>query len=313
MIYQKIFQKINQAENILLVGHRKPDPDTVSGVCAIADLLKNLNKNYTAYCYDEIPRQFYFLPHAHEIQNKIKFSQFDLIITFDCGNLDRTALTNEINNRDKSQFVINIDHHIKIDDFADLEIKDTKVCSVNEIIYTFFKKNNLKISKNIAECILTGILADSGNFLFPQTNEKNISISAEMLYYGANWPKIINSLERNKKLESLQIWGKALKKLKINTKYNFAFTLLTQHDIKNIENEELAGLPELLSTLSDVKGVMTLKEEENGNIHGNIRSSCPKTDVSILANALSGGGNSKTSGFIIEGNIIQKNNQYKIN
>ena len=309
ILHKAIYYKIQQASNILLVAHIRPDLDTVSSICAMSCLLEQINKNYIAYCVDHIPCQFNFLPHFQKIYSgqAIEFQDFDLIITFDCGSLSRTGLSLQINNRNASQYIINIDHHIKIDNFADLEIKDPKMCSTTEILYNFFKTNEINIDKNIAECILTGILSDSGNFLFSNTTDKNILIASEMLNYGANWANIVSHITKNKKISSLNIWGKALANLKINKKYDIAFTVLEKNDIKDVNEEELEGLPEFISTLTNVKCVLSLRENDNNIIRGNIRSNYQKKeiDISILANVLGGGGNKKTAGFTMQGNIAQ--------
>lgn len=311
MIYQKILAKIEKANNILLVAHKKPDPDALGSVCALACFLEQISKKYTLYCEDEASG-FDFFPRTKDFVAKIDFSAFDLIIALDCGSLDRTGLAEEIRNKTGNQFVINIDHHIKIDDFADIEIKETEACAACEIVYNFFAKNNIRINKEIAECILIGILTDSGNFLFSKTNAKNMAIAARMLGYGANWSKAVRNIKQAKELKTLQAWGKALKRLQINSRRDMAFTLLKKADLENLEDNALGDLPEFLSTLGGVRGLMILKEKEAGIIQANLRSSCGKTDLSLLANVLGGGGNPKASGFSLEGQIIQKNNKYKI-
>lgn len=313
-IYKEIFQKIKLSNNILLVAHVKPDLDTISSLCAMSGFLDKLGKKYTSYCVDSIHSGYFFLPYSTNINSKklLNFNKFDLIITLDCGSIVRTGILLEINNRNNSQQIINIDHHIKIDNFADLEIKDCGASSTAEILYNFFKINNINIDKNIAKCILTGILADSGNFLFSNTNYKNMTIAAEMLTRGADWLNITSNIVCNKKIQTLRFWGTVISRLKINKKYNIAFTILNSNDIKNIDQKDLDGLPEFISTLSNVKCIILLKQETSKLIRGNIRSSYNKIDVSILANIFGGGGNKKTAGFVVEGRIQSSNNHFRV-
>lgn len=314
-IYLNILDKIKSANKILVVTHENPDGDALSSSCAIIELLKSLNKKYSAYCFNKPPYQFDFLPNVEKFTtNKNNFESFDLIITLDCGALNRTKLEDEINNRNKNQTVINIDHHIKMDDFADMELKNPKATSTAEIVYDLFEENKIIINKNIANCILTGILTDTGNFLYPSTSQKSVKISSEMLSKGARLPKIMENTWRNKSLASMKIWGKAMSRLRINKKYNFAFSVLTKKDIAESEadEEELEGIVGFLSNLNNVKGVMLLREQPNNVIKGSLRTSCPDVDVAKLAQSLGGGGHVKASGFKIEGTLIQKNNTYKI-
>ncbi|MCK4554308.1 bifunctional oligoribonuclease/PAP phosphatase NrnA [Candidatus Parcubacteria bacterium] len=316
-IYSNIFNKIKSAKNILLVTHDAPDGDALASICAIIELLESLAKKYFAYCYDAPPYQFDFLPHIEKISNNKKqfnFDDFDLIIALDCGSLNRTKLTDEINNKNKNQFIIEFDHHPKLDDYANLELKDPQAAATTEILYHFLKANKIKINKNIANCILTGILTDTANFLYPSTSQQTVEIASEMLAKGANLPQIMENTRRNKSLASMKIWGKAMSRLQINQKYNFAFTVLTLDEITSsgVTEEELEGIAGFISNLHNVKGTLILREQPGNIVKGSLRTSCPQIDVSQLAQALGGGGHSKASGFKIQGKLKQAEERWKI-
>jgi len=309
--------QIKKASNILLVTHDRPDGDALSSVCAIIELLEKINKKYFAYCKDEPPYTYNFLPHLEKIKfnkNELQFNEFDLIIVLDCGSLSRTNLVKEINNKNQEQYIIEFDHHPKIDDYANIEIRDIKASSTAEILYNFFKSNQIKINKNTANCILTGILTDTGNLLYPSTTDTTIKITSEMLLRGANYPKIIKHTSHNKSFEGMKIWGKALNNLRVNKKYNFAFSILTNNDIKesSATDEEMEGVSGFLSNLAEVRGLIFLREEKPGLIKGSLRTSHPDIDISRLAIILGGGGHPKASGFNIEGHIVKTKNSWKI-
>lgn len=307
-LYQKIYAKIRAAEKILFVTHEKPDGDALGSICAMMELAENLGKSYSAYCADAPAPHFRFLPHVEKIlsdKNAFNFADYDLIIALDCGDRKRTKLTDEIATRKKSQFVISIDHHPKVDDFADLEIKNPLAASTSELVYELFKANKIKINKNAANSILTGISADTANFIFPATTDRTVKISSELLSRGANLPQIIEQTWRNKSLSALKIWGQAMSNLEINKKYNLAFTVLAQNDIVSagISEDELEGIANFLSSLHDAPAVLLLREQTNGTIKGSLRATQADTDVSQLARALGGGGHTKAAGFMIEGKL----------
>ncbi len=315
ILYNKILSKIKEAGNILLVTHEKPDVDAVSSVCAFIDLLEKMGKPYFAYCFDAPSRQFDFLPYLEKIsadKSALNFDDYDLIIVFDCGGVNRTKLADEINNRKESQFIIEIDHHIKTGSYADLELREPERASTTELVYNFFKANKIKINKNTANCILAGILTDSGNFIFASTTDRTIKISSEMLSCGANLPRIMDNTLRNKNLPALKIWGKAMSRTNINKKYNIAFTALTLDDIGDLDEEDLEGIPNFLGNLRNVKAVMIVREQKDGTIKGSFRSAHPDTNVAKLARALGGGGHVKAAGFTIEGRLEMMDGGWKV-
>jgi len=308
--FKQAYEKIQAAKNILLVTHERPDGDALASVCALLEYLTNLGKPCSAFCFTPPAPQFNYLPQIEKIKSdksNLNFNHYDLIIINDCGGLNRTKLDDEISNRDKSQFVIEFDHHPKIDSYADLEIKDAKISSTCEMLYSFFKFNKIKINKNIANCLLAGILADTANFLFPITTDKTIEIASDLMLHGAKYPLILNNISHNKNLTAMKIWGESLNNLQINKKYNLAFSILKReksHENKIID-EALEGLPEFLSNLYGVNALLLLRETEAGTIKGSLRSSRPKADISFLAQIMGGGGHAKASGFTIDGQIIQ--------
>ena len=175
------------------------------------------------------------------------FKNFDLIIVFDCGSVLRTGLAPEIAGRNKNQYVIEIDHHLKNGDYADLELREP-AASTTEIVYNFLKANKIKINKNIATCILAGILTDSGNFLYPSTSNKRVEISSQMLVRGANLGLVLENSWRNKSLPALKIWGEALSRLVQNDKYKIAFSVLTLKDTEAVDEEDLEGISNFLES-----------------------------------------------------------------
>lgn len=333
--YAAAYEKIKAAQNIILITHERPDGDGLASLGALSVFLETLGKNHLLYCADRAPDFFSFLPQINKLTTKIPlsggsqipktrgvaggrggFSDFDLIIVLDCGCLARTGLAEEIKNRGHNQFVIEFDHHPRVDDYADLEIRALK-SSTAEVLYHFFALNNLKIDKNIANCLLTGILTDTGNLLFDSVTEETVRISSALLLRGATFPKITQKTLRNKSLGAMKIWGKILDNLKVNEKYNLAYSILTFAEIENLKNEYggenmLDAATDILNNVHGVKAVLFLREEEPGKIRGSLRTKDPKIDVSRLAAALGGGGHPKASAFRLAGNIIKIENGWKI-
>ena len=223
-------------------------------------------------------------------------------------------LTAEITNRASNQFVIEMDHHPKVADYSDLEIRDPYGSSTAEVIYDFLQANQIKINKNLANCILTGIITDTGNLLYESTSDKTIQIASEMITRGARFPKIIDSTWRNKSLGAMKIWGEAMKGLVINEKYNIAYSILTREMVENkgASEEELEGLSGFLNNLYGIKALLLLREDDNNRIKGSLRTADPNVDVSALAKYFGGGGHIRASGFSLDGQLVKTESGWKI-
>lgn len=312
-LYTKAYSLIKAANNILVVAHDNPDGDAVASACLMAEILELIQKKYRLYCRDRINHQSGFLPHSEEFKNHYENFDFDLIITLDCGSVKRTGLEREILARGAGARVLEFDHHPKVEDYADLEIRDPGAAATAEILYYFLKANKIKINKNLANCVLAGILTDTGNFLYPSTSPETINIASEMLARGARLPQIMENTWRNKSIGSMKIWGKAMSSLRVSRKYNLAWTILTAEEVPpEATEEELEGLSGFLSNLAEVNGLLLLRELKDGRIKGSLRASKSGIDVSRLAQALGGGGHAKAAGFTIDGLLRKTDGGWKI-
>ena len=316
-LYKKAFRAIEKAERILLITHINGDGDAYASICAMIDLMKRMDKDFVAYTRDETPYQFFFLPHIENIENNaelIDVSKFNVIITLDCGDLKRSNMAKPILQRAPGQTFIEFDHHPKVEDVSDIEIRIPEMSSTAEVLYNFFKLNKVKFSKDIANCILTGIMTDTGNFLYPSTTDKNVQIASEMLLYGAKYPKVLENTWRNKSISAMKMWGEVLGNLQVNKKYNIAFSVVNLDVFQKSDatEEELEGISGFLSNLYGVKGVIFLREEHPGELRGSLRSVHPKLDISKLAQALGGGGHAKASGFSFPGHIQKTKTSWNI-
>lgn len=324
----KAYSKIKSAKRILFISHVNPDGDAISSLGAFLELSVILGVDSLAYSAGKKGNIFNYLPHFEKIINDKEdlgeLSQFDLIVVLDCGSLSRTELVDEIKDLkllDTPPYIIEFDHHPKIDDYADLEIRDPDKSATAEIVYNFLKENKVVLNKNIANCVLTGILTDTGNFLYPNASNDNIEIASRMMSLGAQFPKIINNTLRNQNLITMRLWGVAMNNLQINSEYNIAYSVVSNDDIEKLGSKEdlahylnsdtFGDIAGFLSNLADVKAIMLLREE-NGKIKGSLRTARADVDISGLAQILGGGGHPKASGFSMSGQIIKTENGWEI-
>lgn len=314
---KEAYSLIKKAQNVLVVTHYHPDGDALSSICVMMEFLTLQNKKYMAFCHDAPPLQYNFLPQVGKIVSdrvKLKLEEYDLLITLDCGDLGRTKLEADVNSRQHQMKIVEIDHHPRVFEYSDVEIRNSAASSTVEVLYEFFVCNQVKINKTMASCILTGILTDTGNLLYQSTSDETVKIASKMMSLGARYPIILENTFRNKSISAMKIWGLAMSGLTINKKYNFALTVLTKKDIdeSGANEEELEGVSGFLSSMEGVKGLLLLRESENGLIRGSLRTADSSIDVSKIARILGGGGHSKASGFVFRGEILREGERWAV-
>ncbi len=327
---QQAYHKLQQAKKVLIISHTSPDADALSSLGAILEISHDLGLETYAYADQKVSSPHSFIPHEELITNEppVNLLDFDLIFILDCGSLSRTGLEARIRTMLKATqegrtlqrpYLIEFDHHQAQETYADLEIRLADKASTTEIIYYFLKTNNLAITKSLANCILIGLLSDTGHFLHANSSQKAIAISSEMLLRGASLPKIVNYTIRNKSFSALKVWGQALENMQFNAQTGLISSALQAEELKKllpsgeeVLNPDLFGeIVSFLSTLEGVKVALFLREEGQ-RVKGSLRSTSKKYDVAKIAQNWGGGGHQQAAGFSLPGHLVRIKNGWKI-
>lgn len=324
------YQKIMNAKRILLISHLSPDTDAISSLAAVIEIIKNRNIYFYAFALGKKEDEFSFIPNHELIHSTPPDSLlfFDLVLVFDCGSLSRTGIGAEIKeslkerNKRKEPYYIEIDHHEKVDDWSDLEIRNSQKASTSIMVYDLLKINRVPISKNASECILSGLISDTGCFLYSNASAKAIAVASEMLNYGASFNKLLQAMTQNSNLLSLKIWGKAIENLHFNSETGLASSGLNEAELKELKDKfkekeeiivsDLFGIiTSFIASLEGVKVALLLREE-GGIIKASLRTNENNVNVSYLAAKFGGGGHKKAAGFSLSGYLIKTKNGWKV-
>jgi hypothetical protein len=153
IISKKIYKLLLENNNFLIITHKNPDGDAIGSVLAIKYFLENHGKNAHVFSSTIINEQFDFLPNFFSIKKKyIPKEDFDAIIVCDTGDIKHTGVKEEFIKKHKN--IVNIDHHKSNDFFGTHNLISEKSSSTTEILFHFFKYNNIEIPINVAVYLL---------------------------------------------------------------------------------------------------------------------------------------------------------------
>lgn len=309
--------RLQQANNILLISHIAPDGDTLGSMLGLKIALTSVNKKVTCFCADQIPSIFSFLPQISSVKQEVLLGDFDLIVILDCGDCNRTGISDRIKELSKiKNKIVNIDHHPKNDlhKIAKYNYVDYTASSVAEIIYELIKLMRIKIDKDIALCLLCGLYTDTGSFKHSSTTPKTLKIASALLQKGARLKKITQNVIANHSIAALHLWGIALKRLKINRKYGIAVSTITRDDLQtcSASDDDVSGIVNMINTVPQAKIALFLFQKDAHTIKASIRTEDNNINLTKLAQLFGGGGHRKASGFAFAGKIIVEQNSFHI-
>lgn len=297
---------IEQSHRILLTMHERMDGDDGGALLAVRSQLEGLGKQPTCAIKKGVPPQLTFLPGSEHIQDDVEHTDFDLLITFGCATKDRTGSDMILAT---SCPVINFDHHPDNAFFGDVNVVDKNKSSVAELIYDFFMHCGWNITYEVATCLLTGVITDTGSFMHSNTQESTLKAAAELLKRGAQTSKIIKHTWKNKNPHVLKAWGRAMDNSFYDPNKKIIYAVLTQEDLEELGHLPQAafeGFVETLNTVPEAKFAMFLRQEGDV-IKGSLRSDQFKNvDVSRIAQMFGGGGHKQAAGFSFPGKLVKE-------
>ena len=227
-------------KRIVIIPHRSPDGDAMGSTLALYHFLLKLNQHPLVVAPNEFPDFLSWLPGAEKVlifeKDKETIGNIildaEIIFTLDFNAFHRTGEMEHTLNKATADFIM-IDHHQSPDTYAKYTYSDTSFGSTCEMLYNFISKLghiNL-IDKEIATCIYTGIVTDTGSFRFPSTTSATHQVVAKLIEKGVENGDIHNQLFDNSSYHSLQLLGRALQNMRIIADKKTCFITLTQEEL----------------------------------------------------------------------------------
>ncbi len=317
MNLNKTLQAIAEAERVLIITHINPDGDAVGSSLGLRLGLESLGKSVQLVCRDKIPAPFLFLPGVDDFKQDFLLGDFDLIMIVDCGDIRRTGFGERLKDfASIKNKVINIDHHRRNDlhKISAINCVDFEASSVAEIVVSLFKMLEVKITANIATCLLTGIYSDTGGFRHSNTTPKVLRVCSKLLNAGARLKQINKSVAHFKTIPALRLWGLALSRMQIHSSLGLIVTVITEQDFKECGAlyEDIAGCINLINAVEGAKASLIVYEAPDGTVRGSLRSESKKIDIAKIAQILGGGGIRKAAGFALPGRLVFGSKGWKI-
>ncbi|MFA6474515.1 MAG: DHH family phosphoesterase [Patescibacteria group bacterium] len=314
--YRAIHRAITEAKEVLLIAHQKPDGDTLGANLAMANWLRDQGKHFHIFCAHPVPSHYQFLPlweHVKSTEEEIAHIPFNVVVALDSSSLDYAGATSLVAKLKGSPTIINIDHHGTNPHFGDMNIVEPTASSCSELVYKFLDHHRIHISQEIATCLLTGILTDTGGFSNLGTTTDAVEIAGTLMRRGAKFRTITENTVRNKSVNTLKLWGIALDRLTQHAD-GLVSTVITQADLDacGAVEEDMEGVANFLNALQDARMVMVLKERE-GVVKGSLRTTQADVDVAEYAKKhFGGGGHKKAAGFAVPGHLVQTPDGWRV-
>lgn len=300
---EAIVNCLQREAKITIIGHSIPDGDCVGACLGMGLALEGIGKSVKIVLNDPIPSIYNYLAGQHLLAAPDTIVNGGVLLYLDCADQERTGALppNFIN---KAQVVLNIDHHVSNNCFGDYYWVQPGAAAACEICVQVLDAMGIKPSVQIANALYTGILMDTGGFLYSSVTPQTLRTAARLLAYGADKDLIRQALFETKSRLEMQVLRLTLQNLHFNQQQNLGWSTLSRAELTDVGAADLhfEGLINNIRNIEGVEIAILFREMPDNLIKIGFRSR-GRYDVNQLAAGFGGGGHKLAAGASIKGNL----------
>lgn len=306
----KINDIISQNNIIGIAGHVHPDGDAIGSTLALYNYIKTNYPDKKVDLYlEDYNCCFDILVGIKERLNSCLDKKYELFFALDSASLDRIGVARELFSNANTTVVI--DHHKTNNGFGDINIINPDASSVSEMIYELLDETLL--NKDIASCIYTGIIHDTGLFQYTNTSPRTLLIASKLIEYAIPFTSIIEQTFFEKTLVQTKAMSYVLGNAIVDNDKHLIIGTLELSEMKELaaDKNDLDSIVANLRNVSEIDVAVFVYEivnDDNDDLKlfkVSLRSK-NDVDVSVVASKYNGGGHTKAAGCIIKACDIDK-------
>ena len=237
---------LSQPKRVVITTHFKPDADALGSSLGLAGFLRKLNHQVSVITPSDYPDFLAWMPGNESVIALLKddpkpeqkaaelIKNAELIFCLDFSNLSRINSLGDMIKKSSAVKIL-VDHHLEPEVFADFEQWDIASASTAGLIYELIDELGQRdlIDKEIATCLYSGLMTDTGGFRHNNTRHQEFLIASELVSLGAEPHNIAQHIYDTNSLERLRLTGYVLsKKLVVLPEYRTAYMTLSQDELK---------------------------------------------------------------------------------
>ncbi|MBP9988385.1 MAG: bifunctional oligoribonuclease/PAP phosphatase NrnA [Ruminococcus sp.] len=288
---------LKENDNYLILTHSHPDGDTLGCGLALRAALRALGKNAVTLCCDSVQSKYNYMGVIDDCADNC-----DVIVAVDVA--DVKLLGKEFEEKYGDKIDLCIDHHASNRLYAKQTLLDSDAAAACEIVLQVIRELGVEITKQIAQCIYTGLTTDTGCFRYSNVTPRTMRMAADMIELGAENSKINTVMFETKTRTYVELERLAVNSMKMYFDGKCAFITITQqmYQLSGSDETEVDAIASIPRQIEGVLVGVTMREKEDGSFKISMRSNEP-IDVSAICAMMDGGGHPRAAGCSVVGTL----------
>lgn len=295
-----LLKEIGEGRKIGISGHVRPDGDCIGSCLAVYNYLINALPDAKLTLFLQEPSDvFDFLPNRDKVNTSfVGINDFDVYIALDSGDVKRLGDAEPFFVKAKKS--ICIDHHGSNTGYGDVSLVVGEASSACEVLYTCFDKKY--VNKDVAVCLYTGIIHDTGVLQYSNTSKKTLEVIGELTEFDFDTSAIISNTFYTKTYMQNQLLGRVLTESILIMDGKVIAGAVTQRMMKfyDAKPTDLEGIVNQLLYTRGVEVAIFMHELRSTEYKVSMRSN-GKVNVADIAVFFGGGGHARAAGCMMNG------------
>ncbi len=293
--------EIERSESLALACHVGPDGDALGSMLGFGLAARKKGKRVIASFGTPfvVPANLSFLPGDLLVPPSDFPEKPETMVVFDAGSADRLGELGS--NAGKAESLIVIDHHMTNEGFGDIALIDGTAAATGELVYELLEHLGWEIDPEVATCLHTALVTDTGRFMYSNTKPETLRIAASLVEAGAEPAEIGRHVYEEAPFGYLKVSSAALSRAVLDRERGVVTAKVTDGDLKaaGVDWGDIDGLIDTLRLAEEADVAALAKVHDDGRVKVSLRSR-GATDVGSLAASMGGGGHRLAAGFTVE-------------
>jgi phosphoesterase RecJ-like protein len=300
----QVIAELLAADKLLLTTHENPDGDALGSLLAMHWILQQLGKDSLMFMSpDEFPLPWEYRAWTFD-ESLVGSPPADVaertIVFLDCGNIDRMPVDFL---QGDGLHILNIDHHHDNTRFGTVNLVCPIASSTAEMVWRIAKELDVEITERIADALYTGLVTDTGRFMYENATPVAHRMAAELIEAGVKPHQVYRRLYENLPFRRVQLLQRALSSVERYDDGRITIAHLVKEDYEEtgaLETDSEGVVDHMRAVEGTVVAVLVrelLSADRNGMRKVSLRATDRSVDVSRIARAFGGGGHPQAAGF----------------
>ncbi|MGH2780360.1 MAG: DHH family phosphoesterase [Thermoleophilaceae bacterium] len=301
---EQVLAELRAAGKLLLTTHENPDGDALGSLLALHWLLEQLGKDSLMYMSpDEFPLPWEY--RAWTFDDRLVGAPPEdvaerTIVFLDCGNIDRMPVDFL---QEEGLHILNIDHHHDNTRFGTVNLVSSAASCTAEMVWRLAKELGAEVTPPIADALYTGLVTDTGKFMYENTSPMAHRMAAELIEAGVEPHEVYRRLYEDLPFRRLQLLERALSSVERHDDGAITVAHLVKDDYERtgaLETDSEGVVDHMRAVEGTAVAVLVrelLGEDRQGMRKVSLRATDGRVDVSRIARAFGGGGHPQAAGF----------------